>query len=766
MMNKQDEGESMKEILHAASAAVLLSAGIAFGGAKPPAGFPRSELRKVDGNVEVFVNGERQSRMWGRIALPGQNAPEKLEQYLDAGIDIYLTNVDLEWNNGWNGDDTYDFRAYEMHLDRILAVKPDIKLVLYVGYAGAAPYKWCRANEEQLVLLSNGDRLRMGSFASEKWLRDSTRAMKAFVTHFRNSRFAKNIIGINPIMYSNEWHTPSSRGHAPLDDYSLPMQAHFRNWLREKYKGEATALRASWGVEDVTFESAAIPSEARRLRIGMEALPFGDRDLWVADYENCLEEARERFIIETCKAVKEASDGALLTTLGRNPQSMLMLQSPWVDSFHGPYAYQNRKLMNVYGYAALSYPSNGKLGMYQIDTGTHVMPLTGGDSLGVGYIWPGPFRLADNEWESLEILERDVCRAIADNRYVYWNEGGPGWMFPIVNHGTVTFGRFWFDTPGIKDLIARTKELVNRQTALNAKSTARVAVIGAQFQKPVLGTGGKSVAGLFNPASVLYSLQRSGAALSNYILEDFASIKPSYDVYIFANAFYVPAELRERIRAKLKADGATAIWLYGAGYINEDGASLENIEALTGFRLGVEHRAGPVQIAQPDAGNRLFRDAGSFGSRTVAKSNSSDKPLETYVPEFESRDLPLAFYCDDPQAEVLALFESSGKTGMAVKREDGFRSVWIGAPEVPWQLYRNLLDDAGVHIYSENGDYLMANERFAALYCITGGEKQIDLPQACQVLDALSGEEIAPEARQIRFTAKAGETRSFTLNPR
>lgn len=741
----------------------LLCASVACSGATSPS-FPRCELRTAGGNIEVLIDGKQQSHMWGRIDLPGQNAPEKLEQYLDAGIDIYLTNVDLEWNNGWNGDDTYDFRAYEMHLDRILAVKPDIKLVLYVGYAGSAPYKWCRANEDQLALLSNGDRLRMGSFASEKWLRDSTRAMKAFVTHFRNSGYARNIVGINPIMYSNEWHTPSSRNHSPLDDYSQPMREHFRGWLRAQYDGDIARLRAAWGEGDATFESAEIPSEERRLRIGMTPLPFGERDRHVADYETCLNQARERFIIETCKAVKEASDGALLTSIGRNPESLEMLKSPWVDCFHGPYRYQNRKLMNVYAYASRSYPGNGKLGMYQIDTGTHVMPLTGGDSLGIGNIWPGPFRLADNEWESEEILERDVCRAIADNRYVYWNEGGPGWMFPIVNHGTVTYGRFWFDTPGIKKLIARTKELVDRQAALNSKPAARVAVIGANFQEPYLGISGKGINALFDTAAVLYSLQRSGAAAHDYLLEDFASMKDSYDVYIFTNAFYVPAGLRGQIRAKLKAYHATAVWLYGAGYIDEEGAALDNIEALTGFRLGIEHRMAPVQVARPDAESPLFRDVGSFGSRTVAKSNSSDKSLEGYVPEYESRDLPAAFYCEDQRAEVLAVLES-GKPGMAAKQEDGFRSIWIGAPEVPWQFYRNLLADAGVHIYCRTGDYLMVNERFAALYCITGGEKQIDLPQPCQVHDALTGEKIGAGVKEIRFTTKAGETRGFVLSP-
>lgn len=730
----------------------------------------RAELRTINGVVEVFVNGARQSRMWGRLALPGQNAPEKLDQYIDAGIDVYFTNVDLEWNNGWNGDDTYDYRHYEIHLDRILAVKPDIKLVLFVGYSGSAPYKWCRANEDQLALLSNGDRLRMGSFASERWLEDSNRAMAAFVKHFQDSPYCENIIGINPIMYSNEWHTPASRSHPPLDDYSAPMEEHFRAWLQKKYEGDADALRASWQEEDICFDTVEIPGEARRLRIGLPPLPFGEKDMAVFDYETCLNEARERFIIQTCRAVKEASGGTLLTTLSRREQSLAMLNSEWVDIHHGPYAYLNRKLGNVNGYSRRSLDLHGKLGMYQIDTGTHVMPRTGGDPLGIGWIWPGPHRLADNEWESLEILERDVCKAIADNRYVYWNDGGPGWMFPVVNHGVVTYGRHWFDTPAIRKLIARCKKLVDQQAALQANSSARVALIGADYQQHHLGSGGpldaagSAAKALFSLQRTEFALQRSGVTYETYTLEDFAAIDREYDVYIFPDAFYVPAAQRGAIRRKLAQDGATAIWLYAPGYIDEEGCGLAGVEALCGLKLGVEHGNAVVQVEKPDGHAPLFADVGSFGSGAVARSYTSDLPLDRYVPEYDCRTLPATFYCDDPEAQVLATLESCGRAGMARKQVEGFTSIWIGAPEVPWPLWRTLLSQAGVHVYSRSGDFLMANDRFVALYCITAGPKRIDLPRRCTVTDALLGETVATNAGAFSFHGRAGETASYILH--
>jgi hypothetical protein len=102
---------------------------------------------------------------------------------------------------------------------------------------------------------------------------------------------------------------------------------------------------------------------------------------------------------------------------------------------------------------------------------------------------------------------------------------------------------------------------------------------------------------------------------------------------------------------------------------------------------------------------------------------------------------------------------------MAAREEDGFRSIWIGAPQVPWRLYRNILQDAGVHVYSRDGDQLMANNRFVALYCISGGEKLITLPGSCRAVDAMTGNVLAETTREIRFQARAGETRSFILEP-
>jgi hypothetical protein len=335
-------------------------------------------------------------------------------------------------------------------------------------------------------------------------------------------------------------------------------------------------------------------------------------------------------------------------------------------------------------------------------------------------------------------------------------------MFPVVNHGVVTYGRHWFDTPAIKKLIGRCKTLVDSGAHAGPRTTRRVALVRADFQGPQLGSNQRGVQ-LFSTPDVAMNLARAGVVFDELFLEDFASIDQSYDVYIFQNAFYVPAAQRDALRRKLSADGATAVWLYAPGYMDEKGSGLAGVEALSGLTLAVEHGDAVVQMVQPDAEHSLFADVGSFGSGSVARSYTSDVPLQEHITEYDAVTLPATFYCDDPDSEPLAVLEPSGKVGMARKEVDGFTSIWIGVPEVPWQLWRNLLCEVGVHVYCEGGDFLMANDRFVSVYCITGGDKRMSLPARCQVSDALSGLMLADSTDALEFKAKAGETRSFVL---
>jgi len=732
-----------------------------------PGKVPKVNIQSINGDPQLFINGVPQSRMMGRLSCPGGFAPEKMEQYLGSGINVFLTDVDIECTLGWDGEYTYDYRFYEHHLDKILEVNPDIYLIIYVGCAGSAPYKWNRKHEDQLPLLSNGDRLRIPSLASERWLEDSCNALTRFVQYWQNSSYAGHIIGYNLIQWSNEWHTPTTRNHPPLDDYSQPMLEKFRQWLRNHYQNDQALLRKSWKDLSVSFSNATIPAEEKRLQQQGLLNGFADKDSQVTDYLRCFRDVRTNFIIRQCQAVKEASAEPTLTCLSRLGEKE-MLESPWVDVHHGPYHYRDRKIAHISGYAKATYWVRNKLHIDQIDTGTHVMPKTGGQGLGVGSIWPGPFRLTNTPEESLQILKRDVAFSIALNGTLYWNEGGPGWMFPILSHGVTTWGKFWYDTPEIKNLIKQLKQVVDENQLCVAKSVTQVAVITSDEMGNYLPAN-SHLERLFNRiSSSMTMIALSGVPYDAYSLEDFEQIKSSYKVYIFPNALFVPQGLRKTITSKLAADKATAVWLYGPGYADEYKADLNMMKELTGFEFNMEEKPSLVQVDFTTRSHRLLQglsDVDGFGSARIYPTNVSDVSLTEVGPflDTEAIELPATFWCNSAGVDVLGHLKGSNKPGIALKNHQGFRSIWMAAPQPPMQLLRNIFEQAGVHVYSNNGDQVFINSRFAGLYAITSGEKEVVLPRNMKVREALDGEIVAQNTSRIRFTARAGDTHLYVL---
>jgi hypothetical protein len=68
---------------------------------------PTSRLRYL------FVFGKQMSRMLGRLALPADEAVEKMSQYQGAGIDVYITAIEKPSSLCWDGDDGYDYAPFE-----------------------------------------------------------------------------------------------------------------------------------------------------------------------------------------------------------------------------------------------------------------------------------------------------------------------------------------------------------------------------------------------------------------------------------------------------------------------------------------------------------------------------------------------------------------------------------------------------------------------------------------------------------------------------
>jgi hypothetical protein len=731
-------------------------------------------IRMVNGVPELFVNGERSARMWGRLALPADYGPEKMDQYLPAGIDTYLTAIDATISLCWDGEDGYYFDKYESHVRRLVEKLPEVKLILFVGGTGGSPYKWCKNHEEELTLYDSGKRLESASIASEIWLRDSSRAFAEFVKYFEQGPYAENIIGYNPVFNANEWfsHHRKSVNEFGWADFSKPMIARFRSWLRETYGADEQALRESWNDPDITFDTVQIPTRDERLYEQEETFfytctPLGNK---IADYYRCYDETLADLGIAWCRTIKETAPVPKLAGMmhgysycGRHDSSlyphhhghgaaMKIMESEWVDFLHSPYHYYNRSINGTHysQHAVDTAVNNGTLLIDQIDSKPHLR-------------W-GPNHNASNPWESEQLLKRDVSYSLTKNLYCYWLEGGPGNMFPIVRHSPERWGPFWFDGPEIIENIARLKDLMDENQELATNSVTEVAFftsnLGSYYRRME-----KVFGNLYVEALRQWFLPEIGAPFDDYILEDFPKIQKDYKVYIFTDVHYMPESLRNRIITKLEQNNATAIWLYAPGYLDDNGCNLDNIRRITGIQMGKIDKKDFIQVEINDSGHPLITgvNGDSYGSDIDPTFFTQDIRWMPWHEDTRDYRFTPVFYADDPNAEVLGTLRNFGEPGLVYKDLGSRTSIYSSAPMLHSTLVRNILEHSGVHIYSKGKDLIYANDTYVSLTAHQRGTRTILLPRRATVTDALTGETVASKARRISFTAEQYETRIFRL---
>lgn len=728
----------------------------------------------IDGTPELFVDGVKMSRMWGRLALPSDYAPEKMEQYAPAGIDVYMTACDTAISLCWNGEDEFYFDKYEAHIRRLVEIKPDIKLILYVGGTGGVPYRWCMNHPGELTLFSTGYKLETASLASEIWLKDSSRAFSEFVKYFCNGKYAHNIIGFNPVYNANEWfsHHRKADNYMGWPDFSKPMLAKFRNWLTEKYRNDVNALRDSWNDDNVSFETAEIPTIDQRLYPESETLfhnctPLGNR---ISDYYQCYDELVARLGIQWCKTIKEASNHIKLAGMmhgysycgrfdaGIYPQhhghgaALEVISSEYVDFLHSPYHYYNRSVDGTHysQHAADTVINHGKLMIDQIDSKPYLR-------------W-GPNHNASNPWESLQLLKRDVMYSISKNCYCYWLEGGPGNMFPIVRFSPERFGPLWFDAPELKEMIAKLKKLTDKNQNQKTTDVSEVAIFtsnaGTFFQKMQSRYGAMYVE-IFRQ----WIMPHTGVPFDDYILEDIPNIKKKYKVCIFLDAHYIPSSLREQIVSWLDKNQTTALWFYAPGYLDERGCNPSNMKDLTGIDLAVAEQTSHLQTLITNTRHPLVdkmkeKEYGTDIDPQIFKKDIRWMPWPYKNEDFKMNPL---VYSNDLKAEVIGKLKNGNKDSLVAKKLNGRLSVYSSSPMMPSALVRNILKESGVHIYTNSGDLIYANSGYVSISSIAGKdeEKEILFPRAVTVRDALTGELIAENTNRLKTFMKYKETKIY-----
>jgi hypothetical protein len=720
-------------------------------------GISSAGVGSCNGSPALFLDGKPVFAAINWVSGPAPDKwdfEEQAKHSAGTGIHIYAFDVGkgVEWvgpGPGRPGD--LDFSTVEARFGRIIKADPAALFHLRVYLETGHDDWWEKAHPGECEVLSDGRRNGM-SFASRVWRDESKAFLRAYIAHLRKIGLYDRVITYQVgAGHTGEWVKGESSMHTPCGDYSRPMALYFQDWLRKRYPGGVAGLRAAWRHSpSVTFETAAVPEAGRQLEARFHTFrdPAVEQD--VIDYFAALAELCGDAVVDLCRTVKEETGGKRLagafygylldlawnggffkerpdsdySTYQRSGHLGLgkVLASPHVDFLASPYSYGFRGMGgdSPSMLPAESVRLHGKLLLIEDDTRTHADPQD------TNYGQVKTFE------DSRTILRRNLAHFLTHGEGAWWAL----WKVDAVKE------------PRFGSLLREFQETGALSMGLDRSSASEVAVLldDESFFYETCRYD-LDIPLIFQQR--LWGLPRMGAPFDTYLLDDLLAGKlRSYKLYIFLNPFRLDAARRKALAGELRRDGRTALWIYAPGYIDA-APGLEHMEDLTGIRFGTgEQPWGPL-VHITDFDHAITR---GLGQDIAWGTNNKLAPL---------------FFVDDPDARVLGdVVYSQGncRPGFAVKEFRGWTSIYSGAPNLPASVLRAVARWAGVHIYSDAGDVLTANQSLLGIHSLSGGERVIRLPRrVAAVVDVFNGKTIARETSEIRVVLEPRSTSLFSI---
>lgn len=207
--------------------------------------------------------------------VPGALAyckPDYVADFAQAGIHLFTPDLGLiKW---WLAPGTLDHAAIDHFLEQYVAHDPAALLIPRINLGYAEDGWWpAHAPGERAVarlIADNEPSGRYGdvprrsgsghSFASAVWLDEAAEIVRLLVEHCESAGYTGAMLGYHVCSgITQEWFAWNTFEEDMCEDYSPPMLAAYRAWLREQY-GTDAALRAAWGDAAAALDAAAPPA--------------------------------------------------------------------------------------------------------------------------------------------------------------------------------------------------------------------------------------------------------------------------------------------------------------------------------------------------------------------------------------------------------------------------------------------------------------------------------------------------------------------------
>ena len=714
-----------------------------------------SSVQTVGGKTYMVVNGEPVVPIWyARPENPILYKDHTVTKFAEVGVDTVVTYVFLNNNYGdvWTRNGFASDGIDDMMLST-LAGNPNAKFIVALDFN--APQWWCEENPGELAALANSTPERTNaSFASEKWKKESTEIMLQAIDYMMAQSYADQIVGFKITGgYTLEWNWWATSGvYDDVGDFSQCGIAAFRKWLTEKY-GTDQALQAAYGDSSITLQNAMPPSAALRSDDYLDSVITVQDHPQMMDYELYMAELKADTIEYFASVVKDAIQDRLIvgtyggyfymgggyefTTAVANVYFQKLLQSEHIDFIKSPWMYGMRQIGDSAQFMGPvdSLDLYGKLWIVEDDSRLNLQLQAAKQDDNAALGWTRDYQ------ESVESLKRN---------FSYILSKGMGISF---------YNLMWnfTDDDQYYGVIGQMYKEMEKSLCIESQSTADIAVF-VDGESNMLIPYEEEVANSVLYVSVLREqlekLGHIGASYDMYLLDDLKDgLVPEHKINIFLATTMITQEERAAIESQLQKNGNILVWIFTDGISDGKTTDIALMKSLIGMELSIlstrrQHTA-TAKICNVD--------------HWLTNGMNLNQPysVETY-----DKLSPLIGITDS-KATTLAYHTGTKKVAMAVKDMGDWTSVYSAIPNLPQELFRNMLSFTGSHIYTDSpSDVIYANSDYVALHSIFAGERTVHLPQKATVYDVFAGKVIATDCSSFTVTLSGKETRLFRLtNP-
>jgi len=588
----------------------------------------------------------------------------------EAGINIYSIPVEFIWksedekpiysslHNILDNSDPY------APLDKVLnnIIKLDSDALILPRFFLHPPKWWLKENPGEAMSFSDGKNERI-SIASVKWKNYVKTSLESFVNHCEEN-FGNHIIGYHPALLTTDEFFYDRAWDPVFYGFEEPLRIGFIKWLIKKYK-TVDALQRAWLNDAIDFERVTLPTAAQRENLGNGFFRDPVKDKFVIDffeYKNTLVADTIEFFAKIIK--KETNRNKLFVSfygytfeLSAIPKGIQtsghlklerIINSPDVDAICSPISYFNRRGGGIGAFMAPvdSIRKAGKLWINEDDTRTHLCKYPGQE----------PFAVSKDLSETLNVHRRNFARILPRRMGT--------WYMDLLN-------RCWLNSKEIWDQIEKFKNIYKNELKVEPSFNPDVAVIIDERSPLFLTCNNKLTSPLYY--GFRSQFYRMGSSFNLYLLSDVLNSKVKLPkVSIFLGTWYLESKEREKLISILQ--GKTAIWFYGAGYLDENGKSKENISKLTGFSLKeLSNKKPEIKFLENDKWNHKLKNScfapmvhGTFNEENIfqtVEQNIRENYKKLWAIEKNEDVIPLAVYDD-------------GNTALAATGNLGYNSIY------------------------------------------------------------------------------------------